>query len=91
MDANFEQKLEGYLSILARIKTKVQDERTAVSLLQEISKDIRMEQIKEEREAKNGEPATDKQKKLMAELGIKCPKGITKKEASAMLSEELGR
>jgi hypothetical protein len=59
--------------------------------LTEISKDRRMEEIRQEKEAKNAEPATEKQKKFMKKLGMDFPKNATKKEASVMIDEELSR
>ena len=63
-------------SFFKQIKQKTADERTAVALLQEISKDRRMEEMREEREAKNNILATEKQKKFMENLGIKYPKAL---------------
>ena len=90
-DVNMQQKLDSYLGLLDTIRVRTSDERTAGILLQEISKDIRMEQIKQEREAKNGEPATDKQKQFMKKLGVKFPDKVTKAEASVMIDEELAK
>jgi len=91
MDENTKEKLTSYMELLGEIKEKTEDERTAVSLLQEISKDIRSERIKTEREANNSEPATDKQKKFMKKLGIDFPETVTKQEASLLIDEELGK
>jgi len=91
MDENTKEKLNGYLELLGQIKQKTDDERTAVALLQEINKDIRMEKIRAEREANNDEPVTEKQKRFMKNLGIQFPKNITKKEASMLIDEELGK
>ena len=90
MNPNIQGKLEKYLELFQEIRGKVDDERTALTLLQEVSKDRRMEQIREEREMKNGEPATTRQLQFMKKLGIEIPPGITKKQASLMLDEELG-
>jgi len=91
MDENMQARLDSYLELWQEIKQKTDDERTAVALLQEISKDIRTERINAEREANNSVPATDKQKKFMKYLGIEFPKNITKKEASALIDEEQGK
>ena len=84
-------KLGNYIELLEQIKQKTDDERTAVSLLQEVSKDRRMEAIRDEREAKNSMPATEKQKKFMKKLGIDFPETVTKQEASLLIDEELGK
>ena len=91
MDENVQTKLENYLELLDKINSKVQDEATAVILVQEIAKDQRMNRMIEEREAMNNKPATFKQKKFMDDLGIKYPKNISKQEASALIDEELGK
>ena len=90
MNPNIQGKLEKYLELFQEIRGKVDDERTALTLLQEVSKDRRMEQIKEEREMKNGEPATTRQLQFMKKLGIEIPPGVTKKQASMLIDEETG-
>jgi hypothetical protein len=97
MKFDMQSKLDEYMRLLEQIKQKTSDERTAVSLLQEISKDRRSAEIREERENKNdsdeadSEPATEKQKQFMKKLGIKFPAAVTKQEASMLLDEELGK
>jgi len=96
MQFDMESKLEEYLQLLEQIKQKTTDERTAVSLLQEVSKDRRSAEIREERETKNNDtkdsqPATEKQKQFMKKLGIKFPATVTKQEASMLIDEERGR
>ena len=96
MQFDMQSKLEEYLKLLEQIKQRTTDERTAVSLLQEVSKDRRSAEIRDERETKNSDaqdsqPATEKQKQFMKKLGIKFPATVTKQEASLMIDEERGR
>jgi hypothetical protein len=92
MDSRMKVKLDSYLQLLDEISEKTNDESTAVALLQEISKDRRMERIREEQGFKNGDqPATDKQKKFMTRLGIEFTDDITKKQASFLIDTELGK
>ena len=96
MKFDMQSKLDEYLRLLEQIKQKTTDERTAVALLQEVSKDRRSAEIREERETKgsdnsNGQPATEKQKQYMKKLGIRFPGTVTKQEASMLLDEELGK
>jgi len=96
MEFDMQSKVDEYLKLFERIKQKTSDEATAVSILQEISKDRRTAEIREEREAKNGEakvrePATPKQKQFMKKLNIKFPADVTKQEASVLIDEERGR
>lgn len=98
MQFDMQSKLDEYLRLLEQIKQKTTDERTAVALLQEVSKDRRSAEIREERESRKGEtrdndeagsqPATEKQKQFMKKLGIKVPAGVTKQEASLMIDEK---
>ena len=90
MNPNIQAKLEAYLELFQEIKSRVGDEILARAILSEVSKDRRMEQIREEREMRNGEPATTRQLQFMKELGIKIRAGITKKQASMLIDEELG-
>jgi hypothetical protein len=96
MKFDMQSKLDEYMRLLEQIKQKTTDERTAVALLQEVSKDRRSAEIREERETKNGneknsQPATEKQKQFMKKLGIKFPATVTKQEASMLIDEERGR
>lgn len=98
MKFDMQSKLDEYLRLLDQIKQKTTDERTAVSLLQELSRDRRSAEIREERESRNSDdsnnnsiPATDKQQQFMKKLGIKFPATVTKQEASLMIDEELGK
>ncbi|MFC1783454.1 hypothetical protein ACFL02_07695 [Planctomycetota bacterium] len=91
MNQSIQAKSENYLELFEEMKKKTGDERIAMSLLQEVSKDRRMEEIREEREMKNGEPATTRQLQFMKKLGIEVPPGATKKQASMLIDEELGK
>jgi len=92
MNQNIQAKLDNYLELFQELKQKTGgDDGTALRLLQELAKDRRTEEIREERENKNSEPATDKQKKFMKKLGIDFPGTVTKQEASMLIDEELGK
>lgn len=91
MDIQIQKSLQEYLELLAVIKEKIGNENTAVALLAEVSKDRRMVEIRQERDNPVREPATEKQLSFMKKLGMKCPKNLTKQEASALLDEELGK
>jgi len=91
MKFDMQSKLSEYMKLLEQIKQKTEDERTAVVLLQEVSKDRRSAEIREERGVEQNQPATDKQKNFMKKLGIKFPDTVTKQEASTLIDEELGK
>ena len=91
MKFDMQSKLYEYMKLLEEIKQKTEDERTAVSLLQEISKDRRTAEIREERTVEHNETASEKQKNFMKNLKIKFPDTVTKQEASTLIDEELGK
>jgi hypothetical protein len=91
MDEKTKQKLDTYLGLFQELKQRTGSESIALALTQEIAKDDRTNQIQEQINLKNSEPATDKQKKFMKKLNIPFPATVTKKEAAALIDEELGR
>lgn len=91
MDKNMQVRLDNYFELFQEINQRVNDEKIALSLLQEAAKDRRTEEIREERDNKNGEQATPKQLQYLKSLGIKAQPGLTKKEASMLIDEELGK
>jgi hypothetical protein len=91
MDEDVKEKLNGYLELLNEIKEKTENEQTAIALLQEIGRAMRMERMIEEREARSNEPATAKQRRFMDNLGIKYPQNLSKQDASALIDEERGK
>ena len=91
MKFDMQSKLDEYMKLLGQIRQKTENESTAVSLLQEISKDRRAAEIHEERGVEQSQPATEKQKNFMKKLGIKFPDTVTKQEASTLIDEELGK
>lgn len=92
MNAKMKKRLGAYLELLEEISEKTDNESTAVALLQEISKDRRMEKIREEQGLKDSDTlATEKQKKFMNDLGIEFADDITKKQASFLIDTERGK
>lgn len=91
MDQNTKEKLDSYLELLTEISRKTGNSEEARVLLQELSKDRRMQEIREEREMRNNRPATERQKRFMDDLGIQYPKAVTKEEASVLIDKELGK
>lgn len=90
MDENIKARLDAYVEIFENLKEKTKNSNEALVLLTEAAKDSRMEKVKQ-RQANNGSPATDRQKKFMKNLGIDFPENVTKREASALIDEELGK
>ena len=94
MDKNTKERLENYLELLDEIQEKTDSEATTLAIYHELCKDRRSAQIKEEREERrsnNSDTVTFKQKNCLKRLGVKFPDEITRKEASALIKEELER
>jgi hypothetical protein len=88
-DTNMMAKVETYLAILQEIRKKTGDDKLAQMILAEIAKDRRMEEMREERELRNGEPATSKQLEYLKKLGVQTTPGLTKKQASTLIDNAL--
>jgi len=91
-----QKSIDMYVELLEDVKKRVGDERSALAIVQEVNKDRRMAQIREEREhgfvaEMETEPATVRQVKFLEKLGVDIPKGLTKQEASSLIDEELGK
>jgi len=86
---SFEATAERYAALYDKIMAKVRDERVARTILSETAKDQRMQVIRDEREAQNGQPATTRQLEYLKTLGVKVKPGLTKKEASGLIDEAL--
>ena len=92
-----QQAVENYLKLYNEIKARTGDERTAVAILQEVNKDMRMAQIRADRESGNGngngnsdnQPASPRQKNYLKKLGVEIPAGLNKKRASELIDEAL--
>ena len=91
MENETNAKLERYLSTFEQLKKKTGDEHTALSILQEIAKDNRMQQVRAERQAGENEAATKKQLEYLKDLGVNVKPGLTKAEASALIDEAVER
>ena len=89
METNDIDKLGSYIELYDEIREKTESDSAAVAILQEMGKDRRSNQIREEKATVNHERATEKQKRFMKWLGISFPEGVTKKEASILLDREL--
>jgi len=86
MDSDTKKRLNKYIELFEEISKKIENENVAVTLLTEISKDRRAEQMRNERQTKDNDAVTFKQKKCMQSLGIDFPDNITRKEASVLIT-----
>ena len=86
MDENIKEKLDGYLELFNEIFAKTRDDKVSLAILVEIAKDLRVEQMKEERSNSGDLPATEKQNAFLKKLGAVIPQeGLTKKRASEII------
>ena len=96
-DKTIHSKIDQYLELFDKLKARTGDERSALTILQEVNKDIRMAQIRAERENGNGNgssadgEATNRQRAYLKRLGVEMPSGLTKKQASELIDEALGK
>lgn len=89
MNQSMMAKVEKYLELFQQIRNKVGDDIVARTVMQEVAKDRRMEEIREERELRNGEPATTRQLQYLKRLGVETTPGLTKKQASLLIENAL--
>ncbi|KXB05741.1 hypothetical protein AKJ49_00195 [candidate division MSBL1 archaeon SCGC-AAA382A03] len=91
-------KPEEYVEQFSKILDLVSEEdwsqdvdktRVSLTILQELAKDRRMRTMREEREKTKVEPATEKQKQYMDDLGIVYDENITKEKASKEIESAL--
>lgn len=93
MEAETQSTLEGYTSLFHTLKQRVGDAVAATAILQEVARDRRAQQIREERKAgrereeEDSEPATQKQLEFLKDLKMDIPQGLTKQAASALIDQ----
>lgn len=83
LEKHIEQFNQIFEKLSGRGKTQV-----AIAIMQEMGKDRRVEEINSRKNG-NNEKATEKQKWLLNQLGVPFSEEISKKEASALISETL--
>src|SRR6266540_7161283 len=87
-----QEKVKQYLELYDEVRQRTGDERVALAVMQELSKDHRVEEMKAERAAnrKNGNdfvPATIKQIMMLLSLKVRLPDQLSKQEASQLIEE----
>jgi hypothetical protein len=76
------KSIDQYVELYDAIQEKTPSDEVAIAILQEIGKDKRSKVIAEVR---GDEPATEKQKNYLKDLGVEFDDSITKKDASDMI------
>jgi hypothetical protein len=89
----FQYYINLFKAILAKINKEGFNGYSAcdisIAILQELSKDRRVEEMKTERENARKEPATVRQITYLKALGIRIEEGITKQEAYKVIKKYL--
>ena len=91
MNSDVMAKVENYLDLFKEILEKTSDDRVALTILQEVAKDRRMDQMREEREVRNNGPATRRQVGYLNVLGVEMTPGLTKRQASRLIDEAVAK
>ena len=92
-------RIDEYLGLLSEITDKVGDEQAAAHIMHEIAKDERAKRMRAERRTRgrnrrgtrSSEPATKSQLEWLHDLKAKFEPGITRQEASRLISKRTGR
>ena len=88
-------RVDECLALFDKIKARTGDERSALTILQEVNKDVRMAQIRAEREnghhSDENRGASSKQLAYLKRLGVEIPANLTSKQASALIDNALGK
>lgn len=85
MEIETQDKLDTYVKLLESIEERTHDRKTAAAVLAEVAKDIRMDQMRQERSPNGGEPATENQIGYLKKLGAAIPEGLTVRQASELI------
>lgn len=90
MKADTQNKIEYYVELYDTISNKTGNDAITVVIFQEVIKDMRMKYIAKTNGNGNGDAlATEKQKEYLRKMGRTFDEGLTKKDASAMIDEEI--
>src|SRR3990170_3917800 len=76
-----------YLDLYNQIKSMAADRDVALVILQEIAKDLRTNQIRQEKQQRAQGPATSRQKAYLDRLGVDFDANITSAQASQLIDE----
>lgn len=91
MESDTQSTLDAYTSLFQTLKQRLGDAGVATAILQEVARDRRAQQIRDERQAKqtkvDGEAATQKQLEFLKDLKMDIPQGLTKQAASLLIDQ----
>ena len=85
MRIEIQDRLDTYLKLLEAIEERTHDRQIAIAMLAEVAKDMRMEQVRQERSPNGDGPATDSQIAYLKRLGADIPEKLTLRQASELI------
>jgi len=86
------ERVGAYVSLYNEILGNVKSEGAALVVLQEMGRDRRVEVIARERCRRNEDcAATARQRAFLERLGVQIPETLSKKEASELIDQALGK
>ena len=87
MRIDIQTKIEEYVFLMEQIRDRFGDDTEAIAILQEIGKDIRANNIQQQKSFNSNSPATENQITYLKKLGSKIPEGLTKWKASKLIDQ----
>ena len=87
MKIDIQTKIEEYAFIIEKIRNRFGDDANTTVILQEIGKDIRANNIQQNKSYSSNSPATDKQLGYLKQLGVAVSEGLTKSQASKLIED----
>ena len=87
MKIDIQTKIEEYVFLMEQIRDRFGDDTEAIAILQEIGKDIRANNIQQQKSFNSNSAATEKQIAYMKKLGLTIPEGLTLRQASKMIDD----
>lgn len=87
MKIDIQTKINEYALLIEQIRNRLGDGAEAMAVLQEIGKDIRANNIQQQKKYNSNSPATEKQIAYMNKLGLTIPEGLTVQQASKMIDD----
>ena len=90
MKEEMQSKLDFYLEVFQEVKQRVNNDQVATAIVQELAKDARMVQQRNQ-DAGQTDSATSMQIEYLKKLGVTIPMGLSKQEASGLIDSALAR
>lgn len=92
-----ENKMNEYVELFGKVRSRVSDDNLAMSIVEQIGKDLRVEQMHAgrppARDARDEQSATDRQRGMLRRLGVAdyATPHLTKARASELIDEAMAK